>query len=67
MPQMTGFELGRELTARTPGLKILYMSGYRDNTIGRATGEPPKPFLHKPFTPDILLTKVREVLDAEKV
>jgi DNA-binding NtrC family response regulator len=29
MPQMTGFELGVELTGRTPGLKILYMSGYR--------------------------------------
>jgi two-component system cell cycle sensor histidine kinase/response regulator CckA len=63
MPQMTGFELGQELKGRTPGLKILYMSGYRDNAIGGA-GEAPKAFLHKPFTPDVLLTKVREVLDA---
>jgi PAS domain S-box-containing protein len=63
MPQMTGFELGRELEERTPGLKILYMSGYRDNATGGA-GEAPKAFLHKPFTPDALLTKVREVLDA---
>jgi hypothetical protein len=63
MPQMTGFELGQELVARTPGLKILYMSGYRDNAIGGA-GEAPKAFLHKPFTPDALLMKVREVLDA---
>ncbi len=63
MPQMTGFELGRELTARTPGLKVLYMSGYRDNEI-RGEGEAPRAFLHKPFTPDALLTKVREVLDA---
>jgi len=66
MPQMTGFELGRELTARAPALKILYMSGYRDNTIVGDSGEPPKPFLHKPFTPDLLLSKVREVLDAGK-
>jgi two-component system cell cycle sensor histidine kinase/response regulator CckA len=63
MPQMTGFELGQKLVARTPGLKILYMSGYRDNAIGGA-GEAPKAFLHKPFTPDALLMKVREVLDA---
>jgi DNA-binding NtrC family response regulator len=62
MPQMTGFELGQELADRTPGLKILYMSGYRDNAIGGA-GETPKAFLHKPFTPDLLLAKVREVLD----
>ena len=64
MPQMNGFELGKQLTARTPGVKILYMSGYRDNAIGGGvTGEAPRAFLHKPFTPDVLLSKVREVLD----
>ena len=63
MPQMTGFELGRQLGARSPALKILYMSGYRDNALGGGV-EVPRAFLHKPFTPDILLAKVREVLDA---
>jgi CheY-like chemotaxis protein len=65
MPQMNGFELGRQLTERAPGVKILYMSGYRDNAIGGGSGEVPRAFLHKPFTPDVLLAKVREVLDAE--
>jgi len=65
MPQMSGFELGKQLTERAPGLKILYMSGYRDNAIGASRGEVPRAFLHKPFTPDALLAKVREVLDAE--
>ncbi len=64
MPQMSGFELGRQLSERAPELKILYMSGYRDNAIG-APGAPARAFLHKPFTPDVLLSKVREVLDAE--
>jgi two-component system cell cycle sensor histidine kinase/response regulator CckA len=64
MPQMSGFELGRQLGQRSPMLKILYMSGYRDNALGGAGGEAPRAFLHKPFTPDILLVKVREVLDA---
>ena len=63
MPQMSGFDLGRELEARAPRLKVLYMSGYRDNAQG-AGGEAPAAFLHKPFTPDALLAKVREVLDA---
>jgi two-component system cell cycle sensor histidine kinase/response regulator CckA len=63
MPQMNGFELGKQLKERAPGVKILYMSGYRDNAIG-AGGEAPRAFLHKPFTPDVLLAKVREVLDA---
>jgi PAS domain S-box-containing protein len=62
MPQMNGFELGRQINERAPGVKILYMSGYRDNAIG-AGGDTPRAFLHKPFTPDVLLSKVREVLD----
>jgi two-component system, cell cycle sensor histidine kinase and response regulator CckA len=66
MPQMSGFDLGKQLQERSPGLKILYMSGYRDNAIG-AAGDTPRAFLHKPFTPDVLLAKVREVLDTEKV
>jgi PAS domain S-box-containing protein len=65
MPQMTGFELGAKLAQRAPGLKILYMSGYRDNATG--AGQAVKAFLHKPFTPDVLLEKVREVLDGDVV
>ena len=65
MPQMTGFELGRQIGEQSPALKILYMSGYRDNATGGG-GDAPRAFLHKPFTPDVLLTKVREVLDAER-
>ncbi len=65
MPQMSGFDLGKQLSERAPGLKILYMSGYRDNAIGGSGAEAPRAFLHKPFTPDVLLRKVREVLDAE--
>ncbi len=64
MPQMSGFELGKQLEERAPSLKILYMSGYRENAMGGASGQAPKAFLHKPFTPDALLSKVREVLDA---
>jgi PAS domain S-box-containing protein len=62
MPQMTGYELGQKISARRPELRILYMSGYRDNPIG---GESDRAFLHKPFTPDVLLTKVRQLLDQD--
>lgn len=64
MPQMTGFELGERLLQDKADQKILYMSGYRDNPIGAQAGAPARPLLHKPFTPDVLLEKVREVLDA---
>ena len=63
MPQMNGFELGLKLAEKNPDLRVLYISGYRDNPIDSAPGEPPKAFLNKPFTPDVLLAKVREVLD----
>ncbi len=65
MRQMNGFELGRALAERTPHLKILYMSGYRDQADGGNPHQVPVTFLNKPFTPDALLAKIREVLDAE--
>ena len=46
---------------------MLYMSGYRDTAGGMEAGQAPAAFLHKPFTPDALLAKIREVLDAETV
>jgi PAS domain S-box-containing protein len=63
MPQMNGFELAERLAEVRPELKILYMSGYRDNPIGNSPGDSNRAFLHKPFTPDTLLHKVRQLLD----
>jgi CheY-like chemotaxis protein len=67
MPQLDGFELGDRLVEKNPDVKILFMSGYRDNRIGAAEARPQRPFLHKPFTPDVLLAKVREILDTRTV
>ena len=64
MPNMTGIELGNQLAELRPGLKVLYISGYRDAPLGNAESERERKFLHKPFTPDALLNRVREVLDA---
>jgi len=61
MAQLGGFELGRKLHERKPGLRILYMSGYPEHARDAAA----KAFLSKPFTSDSLLGKIREVLDAE--
>jgi CheY-like chemotaxis protein len=64
MPQMSGRELSQRLSTLRPELKVLYMSGYTDDAIVRhgvlASGIA---FLSKPFTPDALALKVREVLD----
>jgi CheY-like chemotaxis protein len=65
MPQMSGRELAQSLETLHPGIKVLYMSGYTDDAIVRhGLLDREIAFLQKPFTPDALMRKVREVLDA---
>ena len=64
MPGMGGRQLVEQLPAFLTGMKVLYMSGYPDEAVGRhGFLEPGTPFLQKPFTADSLLRKVREILD----
>ncbi len=64
MPGMNGRVLSEQLSMRQPGLKILFMSGYTDTFIaGHGVLEKGTNLLHKPFTEEIFISKVREVLD----
>jgi CheY-like chemotaxis protein len=65
MPEMSGPELARQLEAERPLMKILCMSGYTDDAVVRHGAlDSGIAFIQKPFTPDTLARKVREVLDA---
>jgi PAS domain S-box-containing protein len=65
MPSLGGRELANHLTATRSGLRVLYISGYADDAIFRhGLLSPGVAFLQKPFSPDALALKVREVLDA---
>jgi PAS domain S-box-containing protein len=64
MPQMSGKELAEHLAPLHPETKVLYMSGYADHAVVQhGLLNPGTVFLQKPFTPDALTLKVREVLD----
>ncbi len=64
MPEIGGRQLVERIPAFLAGMKVLYMSGYPDEAIGRhGFLEPGTPFLQKPFTADGLLRKIRDVLD----
>ena len=64
MPEMGGRELARRLAEHSPGLPVLFMSGYTgDDVVHRGLLEPGAPFQQKPFTPVGLATKVRAMLD----
>ncbi len=63
MPGMSGRELAELTVAIRPGTRVLYMTGYTEDTVvrhGLLTAD--LAFLEKPFHPDQLLARIREVL-----
>lgn len=66
LPGMGGRKLAAAIAAAHPEIRVLYMSGYTDDTVIRnGEIEANAAFLQKPFSPDALARKVREVLDTE--
>ncbi|MBW2139011.1 MAG: PAS domain S-box protein [Deltaproteobacteria bacterium] len=61
---MNGKDLAERLRTSRPGLKLLFMSGYPQSTLSRhdIRGSEAE-FIKKPFTPEMLARKVREVMD----
>ena len=64
MPGLSGPQLAQELRIARPGMRVLFMSGYTDEALGRhGVLEEGIALLEKPFTRGSLLRKLREVLD----
>ena len=64
MPGMLGPQVAAAVREIVPGLPVLYMSGHTEEVARDGLLDPSIPFLAKPFSPDRLADKVREVLEA---
>ena len=64
MPKLSGRELATRISAKRQGLKVLYISGYTDDSVFRhGVLEGGMSFLQKPFNLKALAEKVRDILD----
>jgi two-component system cell cycle sensor histidine kinase/response regulator CckA len=61
MPGMNGRQLSERVLDLRPGIQVLYVSGYADSTQQEVI-DPAMDYLQKPFTPEALALKVRELL-----
>jgi FixJ family two-component response regulator len=63
MPGIGGRELNERLALSYPEMKVLYVSGYTEDTVvSQGILDAGTPFLQKPYTPGALARKVSEVL-----
>jgi two-component system cell cycle sensor histidine kinase/response regulator CckA len=63
MPDMNGRELADRVREQRQSIKILFMSGYTEETIAQHGVGEAKRFLQKPLTPKKLVASVRDILD----
>jgi two-component system, cell cycle sensor histidine kinase and response regulator CckA len=66
MPRLSGRELASRLTSERPNIKVLFISGYTDDSIFRhGVLEGGVAYLQKPFNLKSIAQKIREVLDGQ--
>jgi DNA-binding NtrC family response regulator len=64
MPEMNGRELAKRVASIRPAMKVLFMSGYsEDAVVSNGVLDRSLNFIQKPFAPEVLAWKVREVLE----
>lgn len=66
MPRMGGTKLAEKIRQRAPETRVLFMSGYMENSIAHhgVLKEEDIHFMHKPISPDILASTIRKVFES---
>jgi PAS domain S-box-containing protein len=68
MPRLSGKAVADQLRAGRPDMKVLFISGYSDDTLIRhGAADTGLNFLQKPFSPSLLAYKIRDVLDKNEI
>ena len=63
MPGMRGYEVAKHVAASRPKIRILFMSGYAEETLVGLPALSEHALIEKPFAVDALIRRVREALD----
>lgn len=65
LPKVSGPEIARRAAELRPGIRVLFMSGFTDETLSRHGLDPDHAeLIEKPFTPAAMLNRIRALLDA---
>ena len=64
MPGMRGYEVAKHVAGSRPKIRILFMSGYAEETLVGRPAISEHALIEKPFAVDALARRVREALDA---
>jgi CheY-like chemotaxis protein len=65
LPDIGGGEVAREIVKVQPQIRVLYLSGYSDETlIDQGIAAVPANFIQKPFSSDVLRKRIRSLLEA---
>ena len=67
MPEMLGYELVQRLASIKPEMKVIFMSGYTEQSIIQRALLQGASFIQKPMAPEAIVRQIRKVLDAPRI
>ena len=67
LPGLNGRQLADAARVTRPGLKVLFVTGYAEDAAGSSFLEPGMEIITKPFTMEVLASKIREMIEGASI